>query len=349
MSPLHRYLVIVFVLFWGGFFSTLTIAQDRIQIEIAVEKSSLMREVHQWVQALQKNGITNVRVTYGKVEVKVTQTGPPENRYYTVYGKLGADGKLHLPGKTFTLSNVSHVKSWASDLRSGGVDEVVGEKGEFGLTKKQLIALYEDLTPDSLVVTDKKRFATVIKELAAEIATPVIVDQTAAKILESEEIYSGQLTGLSRGTALAIALQRCGHLMIPENVGGKISLRILPKGDQKEFWPAGWPPNQPTQKLFPAILTLLPVQMENIPLQQALDAVEERLKVPFIYDLYKLNAMKIDPNKIMVTIPESTITYKSLLDKVLRKAHMYGEVRIDEAGRPFYWISTHRISPLKKK
>ena len=46
----------------------------------------------------------------------------------------------------------------------------------------------------------------------------------------------------------------------------------------------------------------------------------------------------------MVTLPRSRTTYSLALKKLLFQAGLKFEVRVDEAGTPFLWIST--IKPL---
>ena len=47
---------------------------------------------------------------------------------------------------------------------------------------------------------------------------------------------------------------------------------------------------------------------------------------------------------VKVSLPEAKTFYKKILDRVLGQAKLTMELRIDEAGKPFLWISTLKKS-----
>ena len=48
----------------------------------------------------------------------------------------------------------------------------------------------------------------------------------------------------------------------------------------------------------------------------------------------------VDPAKAIVSMPAGRTTYSLALRKLLFKAGLKFEVRVDEAGKPFLWVST---------
>ena len=65
--------------------------------------------------------------------------------------------------------------------------------------------------------------------------------------------------------------------------------------------------------------------------------------MPFLMDHNGLARQRIDPARVMIEFPESRTYYKKVLSRVLFQVKLKGEVRVDEAGEAFVWIS-----PLKK-
>ena len=53
---------------------------------------------------------------------------------------------------------------------------------------------------------------------------------------------------------------------------------------------------------------------------------------------------EIDLAKVDATVPGKRSTYSLILQKVLRQAMMKPELRLDDAGKPFYWVTT--IKPI---
>ena len=65
-----------------------------------------------------------------------------------------------------------------------------------------------------------------------------------------------------------------------------------------------------------------------------------RLKTPVLMDYNAMARHGIDPAKAMVSMLPGKNTYSSALRRLLFKAGLKFEVRVDEAGRPFLWITT---------
>jgi hypothetical protein len=66
--------------------------------------------------------------------------------------------------------------------------------------------------------------------------------------------------------------------------------------------------------------------------------------VPVLVDHNALARHGVDPSKVTVSHPPSRTTYSQVLPKILFQARLKSEVRVDEAGKPFLWVST--IKPI---
>jgi hypothetical protein len=87
-------------------------------------------------------------------------------------------------------------------------------------------------------------------------------------------------------------------------------------------------------------LTFLNVEIENTPLAGALDAIRTRLDLPLLFDHNSLVRHRIDPTEIHVSLPAGRTYYQGALDRLLNQAQLKSDLRVDEADRPFLWIST---------
>ena len=65
-----------------------------------------------------------------------------------------------------------------------------------------------------------------------------------------------------------------------------------------------------------------------------------RLKVPLVYDLNAMAMHGIDPAEVEAKVPAKKMTYSQILAKVLLQAKLQYELRVDEADKPFLWITT---------
>jgi hypothetical protein len=59
-----------------------------------------------------------------------------------------------------------------------------------------------------------------------------------------------------------------------------------------------------------------------------------------VYDRKALAQQKIDPGKTKVSFPNRRTFYASALQRMLFQARLKFQVRYDDAGSPFLWITT---------
>jgi len=48
---------------------------------------------------------------------------------------------------------------------------------------------------------------------------------------------------------------------------------------------------------------------------------------------------RIDPAAIQVQLARTRSSYKRIIDRVLSPARLYSQIRVDESGTPFLWIT----------
>ena len=81
------------------------------------------------------------------------------------------------------------------------------------------------------------------------------------------------------------------------------------------------------------------------PTVEALAAIEGRLKVPFLYDRNAMALYEIDPAAVEASVPEKRMSYSLVLRRVLSQAKLEYELRVDEADKPFVWITSIKPAP----
>ena len=80
------------------------------------------------------------------------------------------------------------------------------------------------------------------------------------------------------------------------------------------------------------------VEVVKQPLSRVLVAFERATGVRFLVDHNGLAVTGKDIDSVIIDLPEKRSTYKTLIDRALRNVQLRGELRIDEAGQPIYWI-----------
>ena len=166
------------------------------------------------------------------------------------------------------------------------------------------------------------------------------LDDAARRELEGVNV-ADELEGLSSGTALAAILRPAGLVLLPERPrGGQIQYRIGKAEKGRESWPVGWKPKDPPVKHLPELLEFLNVEIHETTVADALAAIQGRLKAPFLFDRNAMALHGIDPATVQAEVPEKRMTYSQILGKVLMQARLKFELRLDEADKPFLWITS---------
>lgn len=318
-------------------------AEPRISFELLLEDPYAREAADQWHGLITAMPRCSARVRGGRDgdETGIRESGEGNLKSFRVTGIITKANRLALPGGTFSLRDRDKIKVWIDRLRSGGEEGLRAPQLAFGLTPKQLTAIHDKLAHVVTIQTKGLTVADAARRIAAD-ARIVLQSDPSARAGAAERVEN-ELKGISAGSALSAALRPGGLVLVLEpQSGGDVALRIRTAAAAKEFWPVGWPLQQAPGKLAPEIFKELSVEITSFPLAEALDAVADRLPIPFVFDHNSLAREGIDPAVVRVSHPAGKSYYKRIVDRMLSQARLTGTWRQDEAGQVFYWITTLR-------
>jgi hypothetical protein len=209
-----------------------------------------------------------------------------------------------------------------------------------------------------------------VERLQRKLSIPIKGILQSADARELRKPLGDELQGVSIGTGLAMVLRTRGLVMRPEKARGEPVVFVVTAGgpptasfdrstaadklpvtakwteragrpDDYEIshWPIGWEPPETPGRAAPSLFELLNAEIDGFTLAETLAAIEPRLKIPMYVDHAALAAHKIDPAKVPVRLPKTRTSYKRVIDRAAAHARMRSQVRVDEAGNPFLWIS----------
>lgn len=321
-------------------------AAGTVQLELVGERSEAAA-FQEWGKALDKGGIQNVRLRSGTAdEAKpgIETAGTPDRPAYHVTGVVVSREEIVLPGGRYKRSEIGRLKEWLDDLAQNGLPEKRPAKVAFGLTQPQYDEIRKALAKPLKFATQDLARDEAVEKISRELNIPLKFADGSIRDLGSDKIED-DLTALSSGTALAALLRSAGYAMVPKYAGGKWELSVAKTPpNAKDVWPVGGQPEKSAQELLPELMELRNVNVQNVSAATAADAIAKRSKAPLLYDRVGLAKYKLDPEKIMVTLPQSRTTYSLALRKLLFQAGLKFEIRVDEAGTPFLWVAA--IKPL---
>lgn len=320
-------------------------AQNRvISLEIAASDRSELTTQQQWMEMLSGVGADRVRsrTAHGQVEPKVEEVQLSGTVSITVFGVISGR-ELILPGAKFGIRDAQGIRDYIQKLRDDGSKVALAEKKAFGLTSEQLIGVSEELSAVVDQTTRGEKTLSVVEQMLTQLKTPVVLDATARQALAGSTTVKEELKGLSLGTALAVAIRPLGLVLVPVREQGKSpQIQIVDSRSADESWPVGWPIEKPVDQIEPKLFENLEnIEIRGFALNSILDRFEQRLGVPFIYDQNTMAREGIELEATKVTLVKQRATYMLAITKLLSQIRppMKQEVRVDENGKPFLWIS----------
>ena len=317
----------------------------RVDFEVSFDPGFPRNALPQWNELIAACGADGVRLG-GNVARRLTieKSDGAGGGSYRVFGILTPRNQLAVSGGTFALGDRAKLSKWIADLKSAGPPLRPGEKPKpFGLSAEQLDAAARDLARVVDFDTAGMAPAQLLTELGNRLRSPVTADENVAALLARAEKIPGELKGLACGTVAAAVLRRDGLSLAPRATStGVVEYVVFRAAAGQDVWPVGWPSEKPVFEIVPELFTLRNVAIDGNKASEVLQIVADRVKLPMLFDEQMLVLKELDPSQVSVRIPEAKMGYEGVLDRALFQADLKHEVRLDDAGKPFLWITARR-------
>ena len=264
-------------------------------------------------------------------------------REVSAVGRLERNGAITFPNRSFQQSDTAKLKEWLTELRTYGAQGSPAGQPLWGLTKAQFDPLFQALSkplteePRELALPDSLRLFAVTDVYRLQL-TPGA--ETYLKRQKLPPAVRQSYKGFTQGTALALVLNEFGLGFRPRRTpDGTIELAIFPLSETTDVWPLGWPLKEKGPVAVPQFYKLVKVEFQDESLSDILDAVPGFLKLPLLIDDYGLRVQQIDLSKVKVTYPSKQTTWSLALKGLTFQGRVRREIWMDEAGKPFLWIT----------
>ncbi len=339
------------------FFSSILWA-DSIRLEIFCDGTLQPIEAQEWGSALNSAGFQRAQIRGGDSSdaLDIRELG---THSYLVSGMLMRNGQLLLPGNArFSISRVREIKPYLEKqialmreeqtLESASVPEKEsalrvnsssgyafdgGEEQEF---------LFRDLAEPVGFRTKGISRKKVIQKLANRFRSPIRFPKSIWKKFDESDLVTEELEKVARGTAFVYVLRYLGYCLVPEeDENGKYFLRVVSaeKADSDQILPVGYSVENPSVS---TLHERFQANVDGATVALVLDSLQKRLEIPFLFDFNSMAGLGIELEEVVVRQKPAKLSYRQLLDAVLYQAQMKREVRTDESGNIFFWMTTIR-------
>ena len=316
-----------------------------VEIEISGNLQGQVGATQEWIELLNLVGANRVRAKSSRDEARsaIDEVESADSTTIIVQGALTPARTLLMAGETYTLRDRAAISEFVRELKDDGLDTTLADKLAFGLTAKQLVGVHTQFSSIVDVKTKGTSTGAVVAKLIQDTKLEFVISSGARRALGSSETVAEELSGLSAGTAVAAAVRPLGLVLEPRRKQGEeVKIYLIETRESTEVWPVGWPIEQPLFQVAPKMFEKTKLQINNVSLQTVLDALERRLEIPFLYDHNALARAEIETTTAKVTLNNEKIGYMVALRKMLgqTRPRLIPELRADEMGKPFLWIST---------
>ncbi len=296
----------------------------------------------EWSRALTAAGVKqrfSLRGGQAGDKPAIETGGTEQLPFYKVTAVLTQGDVLVVPGARFRRTECKQLAQWLDDLARLGPPEKRERIVAFGLTASQLKKVRADLAKTVDFSTKGMSRTDAVNKIAAQLELKLAVDGHLSDADSDDDKIAEELSGLSIGTALACILRPPGFCMVPREADDTLGYTVKKAELGKEVWPIGWPAEN-TQKILPGIYEFHNVNVSGVAATKVLAAVGKQLGVPVLYDHNAMAFHGVDLAKAVVSYPQKRTNYSIALRAMLAKVGLKFEVRIDEAGKPFLWVTT---------
>ena len=262
-----------------------------------------------------------------------------------VVAAMAADGSIRIGKQKFDIESTKRLTEALDEIQRHGAKGPPDSSPTWGLTDEQFKEVTQLLgvPVENPVELQSSILAVESIGLPANMRmkfTEASRQQALAQRPESAP-DTIELQGFTKGSAIAIVLAQYGLGFRPRYVApGQYDMEIDRGNESNNLWPIGWKPEQSFSEILPTYLRAIPLDVEDVEVNALVGAVSEKIGVAHFSSAYALTAKGLDINTLKYTRKDDRISPARLLTAVGDKLELGFDVRVDEAGKMFLWVTT---------
>lgn len=279
-----------------------------------------------------------------------------------VVAAMAADGSIRIGTQKFDIESTKPLTLALEEIQRHGAKGPPDSNPTWGLTDEQFKEVTRLLgvpvenpveLQSSILAVESAGLPANMRIKFTEAARQQALAQRPESALDTIE-----LQGFSKGSAIAIVLAQYGLGFRPRYVSpGRYDMEIDRGNESDNLWPIGWKPEQSFSEILPTYLRAIPLDVEDVEVSTLVGAISEKIGITHFSSAYALTAKGLDINTLRYTRKDDRISPVRLLTAVGDKLELGFDVRVDEAGKMFLWVTTaddakafrHRFAHVKQK
>ncbi len=327
--------------------------QTQVAVELLIVERVPPLAAQRWGEIFQRAGASvRVRQALSSDRAEISETQRGSMRQVKATGLLERDGSIIFENRRFRQSQGAALAEWIRELKTYGAQGSDEGKPGFGLTREQFNRVFLALA--AKVVRDPAglQLTEALAAVGLPASLPLHMTPAATEHLKRDvtrRAAAEGLSGLSRGTVVAILLNEAGLGFRPGRTPeGNLELRVSPLTKDAAAWPVGWPLEKPPITSMPKFVEIVPVEFEDVALVDVIHAISVQTGMPIQVDHRRAFEAKIPLAALKVNQEHRKMTWSGLLDRVTFPKLMR-ELLQDEAGTPFVFVTTRTVAQMNDR
>ncbi|MFP6764101.1 MAG: hypothetical protein VB858_10790, partial [Planctomycetaceae bacterium] len=258
-----------------------------VSVELLADRFASGVNSQRWGAVFRQCGVT-IRIRQPLLDDRplVTEQKRGRLRLVKAVGKLKSDGSIQFPDRAFRLGDTARLREWITELTVYGAQGSTEGKPGFGLSRSQFEVVFRTLGEPVTGKFEDVAFDEALRQIALPRVLPMRLARDS-EILLTKNPPQGtsptELSGLSRGTVLAIVLNNAGLGFHPGRTpAGTLEIVVSPIRDDAARWPVGWPLTRAPLHIAPGIVQIVPVELDDVALPDVLAAVSSATDTPIL-------------------------------------------------------------------
>ena len=318
-----------------------------LDVEVLIQSQPSYRiKSQEWGRVFQELGYSvRFREPRGAEAPRVEDMDRTDFPATGVIAAMAVNGAIQIGNQQFNIDNPQPLAMALEEIRRYGANGPPESSPTWGLTDEQFKEVIQilGLPVENPVELQSSVLAIESIGLPGNMRmkfTDAARQQALSKRPESA-LETIELQGFTKGSAIAIVLAQYGLGFRPKYIApGHYDIEIDRGDESTNLWPIGWRPVDSFSEILPAYFKAIPLDVEDVEVNSLVGAIADKLAIPYFSSTYALTANSLDINSLKYTRRDDRISPARLLTAVGDKLELGFDVRVDEAGNMFLWVTT---------
>lgn len=320
-----------------------------VEVRIRVAAAASKIRVAQWAELLKEAGAASVREVAAETLLLKPKTPVVEEPIELVGGRIVVKASIDLAGTlrigdtAYRAGQAEPLAAFIKKLHTEGLPAPDPTQPRWGLRGTDWESLVSTLrTPAGTAIKDLP-IRELLDQTAQRCRIPIRLSD-AANAVAARARVTADTGALTTGSSLAYALGTVGLIFEPRSDGaGTVALLVRTEAESEHPWPVGFLPNEFPGNVAPVLFQKTSYAARETTLAEYVVFLRKELSMDVMVHGRAIARRGMDPRELKATAEFVDQAWATTLRQFLGSMGLKHEIRFDEAGKAFVWITVSDV------